>query len=63
MPVIVIIPCSVSILVRCVLCSSSPSAPISARIVKIVVYFLLDAEIIFIMFSVVGIRGVPSATL
>ena len=58
-----IIPCSESILFLWTLCSSPPSAPISDRIVKIVAYFRVDAEIIFVTFSVVGISGVPSATL
>jgi hypothetical protein len=62
-PVIVIVPCSVSILFRGVLCSSSPSAPVSVSIVKIVAYLLLDAEIICVTLFVVGIMGVPSATL
>jgi hypothetical protein len=62
-PVMVICPSCVSILLRCVLYSSSPSAPVSAMIVKIVAYLLVDALIIFVTFSVEGIIGVPSATL
>ena len=62
-PVMVIFPSSRFILLLGVLCSSSPSAAISAIIVKMVANFLLDAEIIFVTLSVVGIMGVPSVSL
>ena len=62
-PVIVMVLCSVPILLRGVLCSSSPSAAVSVSIVNIVACSWFDAEIIFVTFSVVGIMGVPSATL
>ena len=58
-----IMPCSVSILLRCTRWSSSPSAPVSARIVKMVAYLRVDALIILLTFSVVGMSGVPSSTL
>jgi len=62
-PSMLTIPCSVSILFRCSLWSSSPSTPISAISVKIVAYLLVDALIIFVTFSVVGIIGVPNSHL
>jgi hypothetical protein len=62
-PVMVISPRSRLILLRGVLCSSSPSAPISARIVKIVVYWHVEADIMVATSLGVGIIGVPSASL
>jgi len=62
-PSMLTIPCSVSIFLRCSLCSSSPSTPISAMRVKIVAYRLVEAEIIFVTFSRVGIIGVPCSHL
>ena len=54
-PVRLIIPCSRSICSFGVCLSSSPSAAVSAIIVKIVEYLLEEAEIIFVTCSVVGI--------
>lgn len=62
-PSMLTIPCSVSIFLRCSLWSSSPSTPISAMMVKIVAYRLVDALIILVTFSVVGIIGVPCSHL
>jgi len=58
-----IIPCSVSMSSRLVLSSSFPSAPVSAKIVKIVAYFWDALFTISSTFSVVGIIGVFSSTL
>jgi hypothetical protein len=38
--------------------SSYAFSPVSARIVKIVAYFGFDADMILLMFSVVGMRGI-----
>jgi len=57
-PVAVIIPCSVSMSFLCVVASSCPSSPVSVRIVKIVAYLGVDALMILLMFSVVGIIGI-----
>jgi hypothetical protein len=38
--------------------SSGPSSPVSARIVKIVAYLVDEADMILLMFSVVGIMGI-----
>ena len=57
-PCALIIPCSSSIWFLGVLSSSLPSKPVSANIVNIVAYFLVDADIIFFTDSVVGIRGI-----
>ena len=52
------IPLSASIWFLCIVANSIPSKPVSLRIVKMVAYFVDDAEIILSMFSVVGIRGI-----
>jgi len=57
-PCTLIIPFSASMSFLCVVTSSWASMPVSARIVKIVAYFLVDADIILLMFSVVGISGI-----
>jgi hypothetical protein len=57
-PCALIIPCSASMSFLCVVTSSCASNPVSARIVKIVAYFLDDALMILLMFSVVGISGI-----
>jgi hypothetical protein len=57
-PCALMIPCSWSMSFRCVVTSSCPSSPVSARIVKIVAYFSVAALMILFMFSVVGIRGI-----
>ncbi len=53
-----IIPCAVSMSFCCMFESSCPSSPVSVKIVKSVAYFLLEAEMILFMFSVVGISGI-----
>jgi len=57
-PSALIIPLSASICFLCVLANSIPSKPVSAKIVKIVAYFLVDADMILFMFSLVGIKGI-----
>lgn len=57
-PCTLIIPFSASMSFLCVVTNSWASMPVSARIVKIVAYFLVDALIILLMFSVVGISGI-----
>ncbi len=52
------IPCVMSMSLSPVVTSSWAFNPVSARIVKIVAYFGVDADIILLMFSVVGIRGI-----
>ncbi len=62
-PLMLIILCSKSMLFLCVLCSSCPSAPVSTKMVKIVAYRFVDADIIFSMLAVVGIMGVFASHL
>lgn len=57
-PLAFMIPCAVSMLLSSIVASSCASNPVSARIVKMVAYFGVDALIILLMFSVVGIRGI-----
>jgi len=57
-PCTLIIPFSASMSFRCVVTNSWASIPVSARIVNMVAYFLVDADIILFMFSVVGISGI-----
>jgi hypothetical protein len=57
------IPCCWSMSFRCVVTSSWASNPVSARIVKMVAYFVFDAEMILLMFSVVGISGIFRSVL
>jgi hypothetical protein len=52
------IPYVVSMFLRSIVASSCASNPVSASIVKIVAYFGVDADIILLMFSVVGMRGI-----
>lgn len=58
-----IIPCSWSMSFLCVVTSSCASSPVSASIVKIVAYFGIDADMILLMFSVVGISGILRSVL
>ena len=57
-PLAFMIPCVVSMFLRSIFASSCASNPVSASIVKIVAYFGVDADIILLMFSVVGMRGI-----
>jgi len=57
------IPCVQSNWLRCVLCSSSPSTPVSAISLKMVANFGVVAEMIFSTWLVVGIIGIGSTHL
>ena len=43
---------------RVVVASSCPSTPVSLRMVKIVAYFRVEADIILSTFAVVGMSGI-----
>lgn len=52
------IPCSLSMSWRFVVASSCPFKPVSLRIVKIVAYSLVEADMILSTFAVVGMSGI-----
>ena len=57
-PCALIIPCSLSMYCLVMVASSCPSKPVSFRIVKIIAYLRVDADMILSIFAVVGMIGI-----